>query len=70
MHTHTNPHTHTHTHTLTHTHTETRKKNITMRYQMNITNCFFVDVDDVIDGNAEKVEVAAEVDVKVVGDLS
>ena len=37
---------------------------------MNITYCFFVDVDDVIDGDAEKVEVAAEVDVKVVGDFS
>ena len=29
--------------------------------QVVITNCFFVDVDDVIDGNAEKVKVTAEV---------
>ena len=37
---------------------------------MNITYCFLVDVDDVIDGDAEKVEIVAEVDVKVVGDFS
>ena len=41
-----------------------------MRDQMNITYCFLLDVDDVIDGDAKKVEVAAKVDVKVIDDFS